>query len=126
MIRPLALAAALAATAAGLVPAAPAAAQRPDRVLRIFGDDKCPENEICVRAPESDRYRDPLRQGAPAQPEGVTKQRQILADMEQAGRTNADSCSAVGPGGFTGCFRQDVQRARAEQRQQGKEPAIPF
>ena len=37
-------------------------------------------------------------------------------ELSYVGRTGIDSCSPTGPGGFTGCFNQIVQQARAERR----------
>ncbi|MBA3896233.1 MAG: hypothetical protein H0X36_03665 [Sphingomonadaceae bacterium] len=96
----------------------PAQAQVNDRILTIFGEDRCPADTICVRAPESERYRIPknLRE-APS----IAPQNQSWAQRSQGvtsvGKTGIDSCSAVGSGGWTGCWTQQMRAARAERKQ---------
>lgn len=110
---------------AGLAPQ-PAQAQRGERILRIFGDDKCPADTICVRAPENDRYRIPkeLRQVTPG-PEDVSWA-QRAQSMEYVGRTGTESCSPVGAGGWTGCYNKLVAEARAQRRMDAEnQPVIP-
>lgn len=102
---------------------APAMAQRAERVLVIFGNDPCPTNAsgdeivVCARRPESERYRIPqdVRQRSQA------PQNQSWAVRSQAamstGRTGTDSCSAVGAGGWTGCWAEQMRAAKAEAKQ---------
>lgn len=95
--------------------------------LIIYGDDPCPEssdpNEItvCARLPDSDRYRVPpaLRDNpnAPANNSWANR----ATELSYVGRTGTDSCSTVGGGGFTGCFNQLVNQARAERRAAGND-----
>ena len=95
--------------------------------LIIYGDDPCPEstdpNEItvCARLPDSDRYRVPpsLRDNpnAPANNSWANR----ATELSYVGRTGTDSCSTVGGGGFTGCFNQIVNQARAERRAAGND-----
>ena len=95
--------------------------------LIIYGDDPCPEstdpNEItvCARLPDSDRYRVPpsLRDNpnAPANNSWANR----ATELSYVGRTGTDSCSTVGGGGFTGCFNQIVNQARAERRAMGND-----
>lgn len=101
---------------APLAVSAPASAQQ--RMLTIFGDDKCPADTICVVAPESERFRipKPLRQSVPS-PESTSwavRQQATLAE----GKTGTDSCSAVGGGGWTGCFMEEMRKAYAEKAQE--------
>jgi hypothetical protein len=107
--------------AAGLLTiavASPAFAQQNDRALVIYGNDKCPEGVICIRAPESERYRIPqsLRSGplAPADQPWAQKAESI----RDVGASGAGSCSNVGAGGWTGCWKQQMRAARAEKKQQ--------
>ena len=109
---------------AGLVTAfgamAPAQAQiGNDRSLIIYGNDPCPANTICVRAPESDRYRipKPLRQGTLAPTEQPWANRQ--SSVSRAGAaTGAGSCSATGGGGWTGCWNKMMKEARDDKKAQ--------
>ena len=98
--------------------AAPALAQQNDRALVIYGNDKCPEGTVCVRAPESERYRIPqsLRSGplAPADQPWAQK----AESLRGVGASGAGSCSAGGAGGWTGCWLRDMRAARAEKKQQ--------
>jgi len=101
----------------GLAVAAPALAQQNDRALVIYGDDKCPEGTICIRAPESERFRIPqsLRSGplAPADQPWAQK----AESLRDVGASGAGSCSASGAGGWTGCWSQQMRAARAERKQ---------
>jgi hypothetical protein len=100
----------------------PALAQSSDRVLVIFGKDKCPTdstgNEIvvCSRRPEAERYRIPkeLRTSAPS-PENQSWAARSSSTLS-TGRTGTGSCSAVGAGGWTGCYLQEFRKAREEAR----------
>jgi hypothetical protein len=101
---------------AGLA-AAPALAQQNDKALIIYGNDACPEGTVCVRAPESERYRIPesLRSGPLAPKDQPWAQR--AASNANVGAAGAGSCSSTGAGGWTGCWKQQMQAARAEKKQ---------
>lgn len=95
--------------------------------LIIYGDDPCPQssdpNEItvCARLPDADRYRVPpsLRDN-PNEPASNSWANRAT-ELSYVGRTGTDSCSTVGGGGFTGCFNQLVNQARAERRAAGND-----
>ena len=118
-----------AAIAAGFaaIPA-PASAQQVE--VAVFGTDPCPrssESEIvvCKHYPESERYR-----LAPSQnPQGTRQQRQSWARQSRilttVGSTGTGSCSAVGPGGFTGCLNQEIKQGRRESREQQQNDQPP-
>jgi hypothetical protein len=115
------------ALAAGL--AAPAAAQERIRQLVIYGRDRCPrgtggEIVICAHKPETERYRIP--QALRDQP-GTDAASQSWASraesLQYVGRTGTESCSTVGPGGFTGCLNQMIAAARAERQQDAADAA---
>jgi hypothetical protein len=108
--------------------AAPAFAQTAQPgVLLIYGKDKCPTNEngeeivVCRRLDEAERYRIPqdLREGEvkPQQESWAVRQKDAL----NTGGTGIGSCSAVGPGGATGCFAQQAAQTRAENRKRKEE-----
>lgn len=118
----LASAGTIAATAAAL--SSPAAAQESGGAVRIaeiivYGNDPCPrstESEVvvCARKPESERYRIPekYRSTGPRQTRESWAAR--ARSFEYVGRTGIMSCSAVGPGGYTGCLQHMIDRAKAE------------
>ena len=120
----------LGAAAVGLsalaMPSVPAVAQNtPGKVSEIivYGTDPCPRSTddqvvVCARKPESERFRIPekLRQG------GSLQSRQSWAararQFETVGRTGINSCSPVGPGGYTGCEQQLINQAFNEREEQ--------
>lgn len=118
---------------AGLgVPAVPALAQGNTRVneIIVYGTDPCPRSTddqivVCARKPESERYRIPerLRQG------GSLQSRQAWAarakSLETVGRTGINSCSPVGPAGFTGCLEQVIQQAFTDREEQVRSDTAP-
>ena len=97
--------------------AAPAFAQQNDKALVIYGNDKCPEGTICIRAPEGDRYRIPqsLRSGPLAPQDQPWAQR--AASIATVGNGGTGSCTNVGAGGWTGCWQKQMRAARAEKKQ---------
>ena len=123
----------LGVAAAALVSISPATAQGGgERITRVivYGNDPCPrgadgEVVVCGRRPNSDRYRIPreLRDQVTADdPESVSWAAQAQS-LEFVGRTGIQSCSTVGPGGFTGCWTEMMRAARDERRQ--GEPRAP-
>jgi hypothetical protein len=97
--------------------ATPAAAQiANERVLTIFGEDKCPSDTICVRAPENERYRIPkqFRNDGIIKPENQSWAARAEGTLSAGAKTGIGSCSASGPGGWTGCWAQQMRAARAE------------
>ncbi len=116
----------------GLVlPSAPALAQQ-TRVSEIivYGTDPCPRSTddeivVCARKPETERYRIPeaLRQG------GSLQSRQAWAarakQFETVGRTGINSCSPVGPGGWTGCTEQLINQAFNDREEQVQSESAP-
>lgn len=128
---PLSLAAVVGLAAGLAALPAPALAQEP-RVneIIVYGTDPCPRSTddevvVCARKPEGDRYRIPerLRSG------GSRQARQAWArnakSFETVGATGTNSCSAVGPGGHTGCLQQIINQAREERRQIADEGSPP-
>lgn len=104
--------------------AAPASGPEDVRVnqLIIYGDDPCPQSQdpnevtVCARLEENDRFRVPpnLREN-PNDPASRSWAGRAI-ELSYVGRTGTESCSTVGGGGFTGCFNQLAQQARAERR----------
>jgi hypothetical protein len=110
--------------------AAPAAAQR-DRISRVivYGNDPCPRGAggedivVCARKPETERYRIPQElRNAPSTDPASQSWANRAESLEYVGRTGIQSCSTVGPGGFTGCFAKMLSEARQERRQAARAP----
>ena len=109
--------------------AAPAAAQSGERIKRVivYGREACPrgtgdEIVICGRRPESERYRIPEELREPSDNPENESWAVRARSLEYVGRTGTQSCSTVGPGGFTGCWEQMMRQAREERRQAGGQP----
>ncbi len=126
---------AAAGLAAGIALAfAPAAAQNAARdtiaEIIVYGNDPCPRSTddevvVCARKPEGERYRIPerLREG------GSIQSRQAWAvrakSFETVGRTGINSCSPVGPAGFTGCLVQVIKQARSQDNEAAQQETAP-
>ena len=104
----------------------PAAAQNSVSEIIVFGTDPCPRSTddqvvVCARKPESERYRIPEK----LRSTGTIQQREAWANkakaIETAGATGVNSCSPVGPGGFTGCLTKVINEARTQRRQQAED-----
>lgn len=88
--------------------------------LVIFEGDTCPPSNddtinVCAILPGSERFRIPenLRDlGNPANESWANK----AIALSYVGRSGIGSCSADGPGGFTGCNLQLINQAVAERR----------
>ena len=117
----LALTLAATALAAGLVAIPSAGLAQNDTVSEIvvYGNDPCPRSTddevvVCARKPETERYRIPEKYRST----GPRQSRQAWANkaraFETVGATGINSCSPVGPAGFTGCLTQVIGQARRE------------
>jgi hypothetical protein len=124
--------AATTAAAAGFAPLpAPADAQAQSNVAEIivYGSDPCPRSTddqvvVCARRPEAERYRIPEKlrpSGSRQETEAWARKSRVL---ETVGSTGINSCSPVGPGGYTGCLTQVISEARG-QRQETNEDSTP-
>src|SRR3954470_6831879 len=96
----------------------------------VYGTDPCPRSTddnvvVCARRPESERYRIPEKY----RPSGPRQQREAWASrarvLETVGDTGTNSCSPVGPGGFTGCLTQVIKQARTQRQQQAEDNTPP-
>ena len=120
---------ATAALLAGLAISVPATAQESSQgtgqriaEIIVFGNDPCPrstDDEVVVCTRVDDRYR--YRMPEAYRPSGTYQQRQAWANkarsIERVGRTGIQSCSPVGPAGYTGCMEQMINEAREESRE---------
>ena len=99
-----------------------ALAQSPVAEVIVYGNDPCPRSTdddivVCSRRPEEERYRI-----APnLRPSGTRQERSSWAnraqELKDVGATGIGSCSAVGPGGSSGCLVQEINRAVQENRE---------
>lgn len=96
----------------------------------VYGTDPCPRSTddevvVCARKPEAERYRIPER----LRSSGSRQSRESWANkaiaFETYGRTGINSCSPVGPAGFTGCTQQLINQAFKERGEQADEGAVP-
>jgi len=126
---------AIAALMTGFAAVQPVSAQttpNSDRVneIIVFGTDPCPRSTddqvvVCKRVGEEERFRIPerLREG------GSLQQRQAWANkvrsIERVGRTGIQSCSPVGPAGYTGCMEQMIRDAREESDEARQQQTTP-
>ena len=87
------------------------------RLVTVFGNEACPkpssgdEVVVCARLPEAEVYRIPERLRRPANRQSVLTQNRslLLGDSAGGAGSSIGSCSAIGPGGFTGCNRRQVE-----------------
>ena len=129
LILPSAATAILAAVLAAIPSAGQA--QDSDRVneIIVYGNDPCPRSTddnvvVCARRPEGERYRIPERlRTSPRQERESWASR--ARSLETVGATGINSCSPVGPAGFTGCLNQVIQQARREARETAAEGTAP-
>ena len=112
--------------------AAPANAQAAPNVAEIivYGSDPCPRSTddqvvVCARRPEAERYRLPPK----LRPSGTRQETESWANksrvLETVGATGINSCSPVGPGGFTGCELQVINEWRHQRRETAEDNKPP-
>ena len=108
----------------------PAAAQQADRILDIYGDEKCPSSNgeqivVCRHHDIKEKYRIPkdLRDQESV-PQAV--QNNGLAAVNSTGGTGVqiNSCNSIGAGVSAGCTKQEVdnwaaQKAAAKKDEEG-------
>lgn len=110
----------------------PAVAQAQSNIAEIivYGNDPCPRSTedqvvVCARRPEAERYRIPPNMrpsGTPQQMESWGRKAQSLSTV---GATGINSCSPVGPAGYTGCLTKVIEEARGERKQQADQQTPP-
>jgi len=119
------------ALAAGLA-ATPSAAPAQNSVSEIvvYGNDPCPRSTddevvVCARKPEAERYRIPekYRQSGPAQTRRAWANK--ARAFETVSATGINSCSPVGPAGYTGCMEQVIGQAFNEREEQVQSESAP-
>ena len=125
----LAAAVGLAAGLAALPVPALAQEARVNEII-VYGTDPCPRSTddevvVCARKPESERYRIPERYRSGGSRQSRQSWAQNAKSFETVGATGINSCSAVGPGGHTGCLQQIINQARQEREQIATEGSPP-
>ena len=122
-------AAAVAGSALSL-PGAAAAQSQGIAEIEVYGNDPCPRSTddqvvVCARKPESERYRIPekLRTSGPRQTREAWANK--ATELSTVGDTGINSCSPVGPGGFTGCLTQVIKQARREREEEAEVGTAP-
>lgn len=112
--------------------AAPALAQQADRVLVIFGNDKCPTNAsgeqivVCSRRPEGERYRIPKEMRTPIiiTPENQSWAAKANDTLDAGAGSGVGSCTTSGPGGNIGCWAQQMRAAKRQRQAQNAESEV--
>ena len=107
------------ASLSGLAGTASAQNERVNRVI-VYGNDPCPQGSngeivVCARRPNNDRYRIPEELRGEGQPESESWAARAES-LETVGDTGIQSCSTVGPGGFTGCWAEMMRQHRQAKR----------
>lgn len=96
----------------------------------VYGDDPCPRSTdsevvVCARKPEGERYRIPERYRSSGPKQTRESWANKARSFEYVGRTGIQSCSAVGPGGYTGCLQNMIDTAKAEATESTGQSAPP-
>ena len=127
----LSAAAAMTAGALAALPA-PATAQAAPNVAEIivYGDDPCPRSTddqvvVCARRPEAERYRIPPKMRQSGTPQQMEAWAVKSKNLETVGQTGINSCSPVGPAGYTGCLTKVIQEAKGERKQTADQETPP-
>jgi hypothetical protein len=97
-----------------------------ERVLTIFGEDKCPANTICVVAPEADRFRIPKE----LRPASANPQNQSWAVRSRStldtGSASPTACQSASASNGSGCWAEEMRKARADAKAKKEaEEALP-
>jgi hypothetical protein len=119
-------ASATAAIGAFAIPAPATAQQNAIAEIIVFGNDPCPRSTddqvvVCARRPESERYRIPPNMRQSGTPQQMQSWAVRSKSLETVGTTGINSCSPVGPAGYTGCLEKVIKEARGERKKQADE-----
>ena len=98
--------------------------------LIVYGNDPCPQSTaeeivVCARRPEDDRYRIPEALRGSSRVSDNESWAATARTLEYVGRTGIQSCSTVGPNGFTGCWAEMMRQAREERATNPEGQPIP-
>ena len=110
----------------------PALAQSAPNVAEIivYGNDPCPRSTddqvvVCARRPEAERYRIPPKMRSSGTPQQMESWAVRSKNLETVGATGINSCSPVGPAGYTGCLIKVIQEAKGERKQTADQQTPP-
>lgn len=125
-------AAAVTLTGAYAVGPAPAMGQAQPNIAEIivYGNDPCPRSTddqvvVCARRPEAERYRIPKNMRQSGTPQQMESWAVRSRNLETVGATGINSCSPVGPAGYTGCLEKVIKEANGERKQRADEENPP-
>jgi hypothetical protein len=111
---------------------APAVAQAQGGVAEIvvYGNDPCPRSTddqvvVCARRPEAERYRIPPNMRPSGTPQQMESWARKADSLSTVGATGINSCSPVGPAGYTGCLMKVIQEAKGERKQRADQETPP-
>lgn len=111
---------------------APALAQAAPNIAEIivYGNDPCPRSTddqvvVCARRPEAERYRIPPKMRQSGTPQQMESWAVRSRNLETVGATGINSCSPVGPAGYTGCLMKVIQEAKGERKQTADQQTPP-
>ena len=107
-----------------MLAAAPARAEPAEpkiNFLIVYGEDKCPESKgdeitVCAIKNEGERYRIPEEFRSPATGPSNEAWTNRVNSYQTVGRSGPQSCSPVGPGGWTGCSQKLIEAAYSERQ----------
>ncbi|HEY7006495.1 MAG TPA: hypothetical protein VH392_08430 [Sphingomicrobium sp.] len=110
----------------------PALAQAQPNIAEIivYGSDPCPRSTddqvvVCARRPEAERYRIPPNMRQSGTPQEMESWAVKSKNLETVGQTGINSCSPVGPAGYTGCLQRVIQEARGTRKAQADQAVPP-
>ena len=115
---------------AALPDAAVAQAQPNVAEIIVYGNDPCPRSTddqvvVCARRPENERYRIPQNMRQSGTPQQMESWAVRSKSLETAGATGINSCSPVGPAGYTGCLSKLIKESQGERKQQADQETPP-
>lgn len=108
---------------AATLPAAPAVAQTQDRIIDVYGDEKCPASNgqqivVCRHHDAQEKFRIPkdLRDQTPTGQSvgGNTNAVSAINSTAGTGVMQVDSCNAIGAGVNAGCTLQQNANWKAQ------------
>lgn len=96
----------------------------------VYGTDPCPRSTddqvvVCARRPEAERYRIPPKMRQSGTPQQMESWAVRSKNLETVGATGINSCSPVGPAGYTGCLVKVIQEAKGERKQSADQQTPP-